>query len=48
MGEIYEFLGLTVGVIVQDRSDEERQNAYAADVTYGLITNLALITCAII
>ena len=35
MGEIYEFLGLTVGVIVQDLSDEERQNAYAADVTYG-------------
>ena len=35
MGEIYEFLGLTVGVIVQDLSDEERQSAYAADVTYG-------------
>ena len=35
MGEVYEFLGLTVGVIVQDLSDEERQSAYAADVTYG-------------
>jgi preprotein translocase subunit SecA len=35
MGEIYSFLGLTVGVIVQDLSDEERQAAYAADVTYG-------------
>ena len=35
MGEIYEFLGLSVGVIVQDLSDEERQSAYAADVTYG-------------
>ena len=35
MGQIYEFLGLSVGVIVQDLSDEERQSAYAADVTYG-------------
>ena len=35
MGKIYEFLGLSVGVIVQDLSDEERQAAYAADVTYG-------------
>jgi preprotein translocase subunit SecA len=35
MGEIYSFLGLTAGVIVQDLSEEERQAAYAADVTYG-------------
>ena len=35
MGTIYEFLGLSVGVIVQGLSDEERQMAYQADVTYG-------------
>ncbi|MFH1018235.1 MAG: preprotein translocase subunit SecA [Pseudomonadota bacterium] len=35
MGEIYKFLGLTVGVIVHEKSDEERQIAYRSDVTYG-------------
>ena len=35
MGKLYRFLGLTVGVIVHDLDDEERQQAYAADVTYG-------------
>jgi preprotein translocase subunit SecA len=35
MGRLYRFLGLTVGVIVHDLDDEERRNAYAADVTYG-------------
>ncbi len=35
MGKIYEFLGLTVGVIVHDLSDEERRRAYGADITYG-------------
>jgi preprotein translocase subunit SecA len=35
MGKIYEFLGLTVGVIVHDLSDEERRAAYGADITYG-------------
>ena len=35
MGKIYEFLGLTVGVIVHDLSDEQRREAYAADITYG-------------
>jgi preprotein translocase subunit SecA len=35
MGKIYEFLGLTVGVIVHDLSDDERRAAYAADITYG-------------
>jgi preprotein translocase subunit SecA len=35
MGKIYEFLGLTVGVIVHDLDDNERRNAYAADITYG-------------
>ena len=35
MGEIYKFLGLSVGVIVHDLSDEERRQAYNCDVTYG-------------
>ncbi len=35
MGTIYKFLGLTVGVIVHGLDDEERQQAYACDVTYG-------------
>ena len=35
MGKIYTFLSLTVGVIVHDLSDEQRREAYAADVTYG-------------
>ncbi len=35
MGTIYRFLGLTVGVIVNDMEDEERREAYGADVTYG-------------
>src|SRR6185436_3170709 len=35
MGEIYKFLGLTVGCIVHDLSDAERREQYACDVTYG-------------
>lgn len=35
MGAIYKFLGLSVGVIVHDLSDEQRRLAYACDVTYG-------------
>jgi preprotein translocase subunit SecA len=35
MGKIYRFLGLSVGVIVHELDDEERREAYAADVTYG-------------
>jgi preprotein translocase subunit SecA len=35
MGKIYEFLGLTVGVIVHDLDDGERRAAYASDITYG-------------
>ena len=35
MGQVYKFLGLTVGVIVHGLDDEERRAAYAADVTYG-------------
>ncbi|HZC57261.1 MAG TPA: preprotein translocase subunit SecA [Xanthobacteraceae bacterium] len=35
MGEIYKFLGLTVGVIVHDLDDAERKKQYDCDVTYG-------------
>ena len=35
MGELYRFLGLTVGVIQHDLDDAARQIAYASDVTYG-------------
>ncbi|OAN46666.1 preprotein translocase subunit SecA [Paramagnetospirillum marisnigri] len=35
MGQIYRFLGLTVGVIVHGLNDLERQQAYACDVTYA-------------
>jgi preprotein translocase subunit SecA len=35
MGPIYAFLGLRVGVIVHGLTDEQRQDAYGADVTYG-------------
>jgi preprotein translocase subunit SecA len=35
MGEVYRFLGLTVDCIVHGLEDDERQQAYAADVTYA-------------
>jgi preprotein translocase subunit SecA len=35
MGEVYRFLGLSVGVIVNGLSQAERQRAYASDITYG-------------
>jgi preprotein translocase subunit SecA len=35
MGQIYRFLGLSVGVIVHGLDDEQRRASYAADITYG-------------
>ena len=35
MGKVHRFLGLTVGLIIHDLTKEERQAAYAADITYG-------------
>ena len=35
MGQIFKFLGLKVGLIQHGIYDEERRNAYAADITYG-------------
>ena len=35
MGELYEWLGLTVGCILNDMDDEDRKRAYNCDITYG-------------
>ncbi|MED1468634.1 preprotein translocase subunit SecA [Bacillus salipaludis] len=35
MGQLYEFLGLTVGLNLNSMTSEEKQEAYAADITYG-------------
>jgi preprotein translocase subunit SecA len=35
MGQIYQFLGMSVGVIIPNLTDEQRREAYAADITYG-------------
>ena len=35
MGQVYEFLGLTVGCIVHGLDDSERREQYACDITYG-------------
>ena len=40
MGKIYRFLGLTVGIIQHDMTDDERRAAYACDITY--VTNSEL------
>src|SRR5207247_2341302 len=35
MGRLYRFLGMTVGVIQHELTDQQRQVAYGADITYG-------------
>ncbi len=35
MGKIYQFLGLSVGVIVHDLDNDQRRKAYQCDITYG-------------
>ena len=40
MGAIYQFLGLTVGVNVRDKSPEEKQAAYGCDITYSTNSEL--------
>ncbi|MBQ7780387.1 MAG: DEAD/DEAH box helicase, partial [Clostridia bacterium] len=35
MGRVYEFLGLTTGLIIRDQTKEEKKAAYDADITYG-------------
>ncbi|HEX6354668.1 accessory Sec system translocase SecA2 [Actinophytocola sp.] len=40
MGPVYELLGVTVGWVSQTSSQEERRAAYAADVTYGSVSEI--------
>ena len=35
MGKLYNFLGLSVGLIIHEKDNAERREAYAADITYG-------------
>ena len=35
MGKLYRFLGLSVGLIIHEKTNEERQEAYNCDITYG-------------
>ncbi|MFA6115572.1 MAG: preprotein translocase subunit SecA [Sphingomonas sp.] len=35
MGQVYRFLGLTVGVIIPNLTDQQRRDAYHSDITYG-------------
>jgi len=35
MGKVYRFLGLSVGLIIHEKENAERQEAYNADITYG-------------
>jgi len=35
MGQVYRFLGMTVGVIVPNLTDQQRRTAYGSDITYG-------------
>ncbi len=35
MGKLYNFLGLSVGLIIHEKDNEERKEAYACDITYG-------------
>ncbi len=35
MGKVYRFLGMSCGLIIHDKSQEERRAAYASDITYG-------------
>ena len=37
MGKVHEFLGLTVGIILNSSTNDERRDAYACDITY--VTN---------
>jgi len=41
MGRIYNFLGMSVGVIVHGIDDDQRKAAYAADITYAPTTSTA-------
>ena len=35
MGKLYNFLGLSVGLVIHEKDNKQRKEAYAADITYG-------------
>src|SRR5947209_11947755 len=43
MGRIYNFLGLSVGVVVHGLTDEQRKLAYNSDITYGQINEFGIV-----
>ena len=45
MGKLYRFLGLSVGLIIHEKTNEERQEAYNCDITYGTNNEMGLTTC---
>ena len=48
MGQLYQWLGLTVGLNIHGMDFEEKRQAYAADITYGTNNEFGLTTSAII
>ena len=48
MGKLYRFLGLKIGLIIHEKSNEQRQEAYNADITYELTTKWDLTIFVII
>ncbi len=47
MGQVHEFLGLTVGVVLNSMTSQERQKAYGCDITYVTTMSWALTICGI-
>ena len=45
MGKVHRFLGLTVGVVLNDMKNDERRQQYACDITYITNNELGFITC---
>jgi len=45
MGKLYNFLGLSVGVILSGQDAEQKREAYAADITYGTNNEFGSIIC---
>ena len=45
MGQLYAFLGLTVGIIQHDQPPDVRRAQYRCDITYGPIASSASTTC---
>src|SRR5699024_11341704 len=43
MGELYTWLGLTVGLNLADKSPEEKRNAYNCDITYSTNSEVGIV-----